>query len=77
MAPRRWPSREGFTADVVGHLIKSTALAPSLTLPLYLLSQYTAKGKAVAANRPQALTALKYLLAIGLTHTTGNKKSPS
>ncbi|PGH08888.1 hypothetical protein GX51_00945 [Blastomyces parvus] len=69
MAPRRWPSREGFTADVVGHLIKSTALAPSLTLPLYLLSQYTAKGRAVAADRPKALKALKYLLAIGLVRS--------
>ncbi|PGH06674.1 hypothetical protein AJ79_06458 [Helicocarpus griseus UAMH5409] len=66
MSSRRWPSREGFTADVVGHLIKSTALAPSLTLPLYLLSKYTAKGQDLAASRPQAFKVLKYLLAIGL-----------
>ncbi|OJD13733.1 hypothetical protein AJ78_05845 [Emergomyces pasteurianus Ep9510] len=69
MASRRWPSREGFTADVVGHVLKSTALAPSLTLPLYLLSKYTARGQAVAANRPKALKALKYLLAIGLARS--------
>ncbi|KAK2811344.1 hypothetical protein FQN50_002221 [Emmonsiellopsis sp. PD_5] len=59
----------GFTADVVGGLFKSTALAPSLTLPLYILSQYTQKGQAIASARPQALKTLKILLAIGLVRS--------
>jgi len=51
---------------VVGSLIQSTALAPSLTLPLLLLAQYTVKGREAARDHPKALCVLRILFALGL-----------
>lgn len=52
--------------DVVTDLIKKTALAPSLTLPLLLLAGYTSRGRDVAHDRPGLFRALKALVALGL-----------
>lgn len=65
-ASRRWLPREGFTADVVTDLIKKTAFAPSVTLPLLFLARYTSKGQNIAHDRPGAFRALKALVALGL-----------
>src|SRR5687767_7200889 len=56
----------GFVADVVHRVVKGTALDPTLTVPLLLLSQYTSKGREIAQNRQKALKTLKVLVALGL-----------
>lgn len=58
--------QSGFTADVAGRVIKRTVFAPTLTLPLLLLAQYTQKGQDYSARQPGALRALKILVSLGL-----------
>ncbi|RDI81447.1 hypothetical protein Vi05172_g8649 [Venturia inaequalis] len=45
-------SREGFTFDTILSLIKHTALDPRKSLPLYLTSLYTARGRQIALKNP-------------------------
>lgn len=59
----------GFTADVLLRLSKKTALNPSLTLPLYLLSHYTRRGQELAAGHEIALNCLKLLLYAGVVRS--------
>ncbi|GIJ88479.1 hypothetical protein Asppvi_007403 [Aspergillus pseudoviridinutans] len=64
---RKWLSREGFTADVLGKLIQSTLLSPWKSLPLLLLAQYTAKGQQLALEHPrffQVLWLLTFLAVL-------------
>ncbi|KAF1816031.1 NAD(P)-binding protein [Eremomyces bilateralis CBS 781.70] len=58
-------AREGITFDTVVNLITSTALNPHLTLPLYLLGKYTAKGQEIAGQNGKIFDRLKIALAIG------------
>jgi all-trans-retinol dehydrogenase (NAD+) len=60
------PAREGFTFDTVLDLIKKTALNPAITVPLYIASLYTEKGKALAAERPIAAKWLESLFALSV-----------
>lgn len=67
MATRRaWLPREGFTADVVGQIVKNTALNPALILPLLLVAQYTRRGQDLSIRYTAALKWLKVLLYIGI-----------
>lgn len=50
-------------------MIKGTLLTPSLTLPLYLLANYTAQGNALGASHPSAFKALKVLVYLGLARS--------
>ncbi|KAJ5542973.1 hypothetical protein N7461_008976 [Penicillium sp. DV-2018c] len=74
MAPsaRSWPSREGFTADVLGGLISSTLLDPWKLIPLLALAQYTAQGRELIEARPNLDKALKVLTALGVFNGLGN-----
>lgn len=62
----------GFTADVVGRVIKGTVLDPTLTVPLLLLSQYTSKGREIAQSRAKALKTLKVLVGLGVSRWVTN-----
>ncbi|KAL8828977.1 MAG: hypothetical protein Q9191_002281 [Dirinaria sp. TL-2023a] len=66
---RTWLPREGFTADVVGHIVKNTALNPALTLPLLLVAHYTRKGQDFSIRYTAALKWLKILLYIGIARS--------
>lgn len=55
----------GFTADVVGQLVKNTALQPAFTLPLLLIAYYTRKGQELSIRHEAVLKWLKILLYIG------------
>ncbi|KAE8362626.1 hypothetical protein BDV27DRAFT_159572 [Aspergillus caelatus] len=70
MAPhaKKWPSREGFTADVVGNLIHRTLLSPWKMVPLLVLAQYTVKGREILESRPEVLKALKVLASLAVLH---------
>ncbi|KAE8141622.1 hypothetical protein BDV38DRAFT_296285 [Aspergillus pseudotamarii] len=70
MAPqaKKWPSREGFTADVVGNWIHRTLLSPWKMVPLLVLAQYTVKGREILESRPQVLKALKGLASLAVLH---------
>ncbi|KAF7115350.1 hypothetical protein CNMCM5793_002166 [Aspergillus hiratsukae] len=64
---RKWLSREGFTADVLGKWIQSTLLSPWKTLPLILLAQYTAKGNKIALEHAglfQVLQVITFLAVL-------------
>ncbi|KAI4192667.1 MAG: hypothetical protein LQ346_004210 [Caloplaca aetnensis] len=61
-----------FTADVILRLVKNTALNPSLTLPLYLLSRYTRQGRELAAGHDLALNRLKVLVYAGIVRWVNN-----
>ncbi|KAL8999791.1 MAG: hypothetical protein Q9169_001464 [Polycauliona sp. 2 TL-2023] len=61
-----WLPREGFTASVLLRLFNNTALNPSLTLPIYLLSQYTQPGRKFTIGHELALSRLKVLVYLGL-----------
>ncbi|CAG7954849.1 unnamed protein product [Penicillium salamii] len=63
---RTWPSREGFTADVLGTLISRTILDPWKVIPLFAFAQYTAKGQALLSSHPKLLKALRQLAALAL-----------
>ncbi|KAK2882397.1 hypothetical protein FQN49_000400 [Arthroderma sp. PD_2] len=52
--------------DVIGRILSSTLFAPSVTIPLLLLANYTSKGKELIAERPRVFAALKSLVSIGL-----------
>ncbi|KAB2571534.1 Short-chain dehydrogenase/reductase SDR [Lasiodiplodia theobromae] len=58
--------REGFTIDVLGRILKHTALNPALTLPLLLLARFTQKGQGLTAAHPKLLKHVKTLLYLGL-----------
>ncbi|KAI4135563.1 MAG: hypothetical protein LQ347_000564 [Umbilicaria vellea] len=53
-------------ADVLGGLIKKTALNPALTLPLFLYAHYHHKGQDLQFRHPTAFKRLKLLLYLGL-----------
>ena len=59
-------SREGFTIDSFGRLIRNTVLNPALTLPLILLARYTQQGDALAQGHTKVLKHIKTLLFWGL-----------
>ncbi|BAE66076.1 unnamed protein product [Aspergillus oryzae RIB40] len=73
MAPqgKRWPSREGFTVDVVGSLIHRTLLSPWKMIPLLALAQYTVKGREILESRPEVLKALKVLASLAVFSRLG------
>ncbi|CAG8007753.1 unnamed protein product [Penicillium nalgiovense] len=74
MAPnaRKWPSREGFTADVLGKFISRSLLDPWKLLPIIALAQYTAQGRDIAKARPNLAKALKALTALAFVNRLGN-----
>jgi all-trans-retinol dehydrogenase (NAD+) len=61
---KRANDAEGFTFDTVLSIIRKTALNPAITIPLYLASLYTTKGREEAALRPKAAEWLKALSII-------------
>ncbi|KAJ5730309.1 uncharacterized protein N7483_004817 [Penicillium malachiteum] len=63
---KKWPSREGFTADVLTGFIRSTVLNPWIMVPLFALAQYSGKGRAVTEARPHLLKALRVFASLGL-----------
>ncbi|KAI4142296.1 MAG: hypothetical protein L6R39_004992 [Caloplaca ligustica] len=67
-----WLPREGFTADVLLRLIRNTAFNPSLTLPIYLLSQYTRRGHEFALEHDVAVNRLKLLVYTGIVRWINN-----
>ncbi|KAL8697779.1 MAG: hypothetical protein Q9201_006938 [Fulgogasparrea decipioides] len=69
---RGWLPREGFTADVLLRLFKNTALNPTLTLALYLLSQFTRQGRQLAVGHETALNRLRILVYLGITRWINN-----
>ncbi|KAJ5788160.1 hypothetical protein N7457_003150 [Penicillium paradoxum] len=60
---KKWPSREGFTADVLGKLISRTLLDPWKILPILALAQYTAQGREYMQQHPYLDKILKVLAA--------------
>lgn len=58
--------REGFKADAIIRLIRSTALNPKLLLPLLLLARFTKTGQDLSILHPTALWRLKALLWVGV-----------
>ncbi|KAL8668302.1 MAG: hypothetical protein Q9168_007069 [Polycauliona sp. 1 TL-2023] len=75
---KNWLPREGklhhqgLTATVLVRLFNNTALNPSLTLPLYVLSHYTQRGRNLTAGRELALSRLKVLVYLGLLRLFNN-----
>ncbi|GLI80272.1 hypothetical protein PoHVEF18_008625 [Penicillium ochrochloron] len=63
---KRWPSREGFTADVVSNILHHTVLSPWKIIPILALAHYTTKGRELLESRPHLLKALKALASIAL-----------
>ncbi|KAJ5170716.1 Short-chain dehydrogenase/reductase SDR [Penicillium coprophilum] len=74
MAPnaRRWLSREGFTADVLGDFISRSLLDPWKLLPIIALAHYTAQGRDITKSRPNLYKALKVLAAQSLINRVNN-----
>lgn len=64
--------REGFKADTVLALMKSTVLNPKLLLPLILLARYTKKGQDLSILHPTALGRVKTLCWIGVARLLNN-----
>jgi len=64
--------REGFKMDTVLKIIRSTALNPSLLLPLVLLAKFTKKGQDLAVLHPTAFSRLKTLLCLGTLRLLNN-----
>lgn len=64
--------REGFCLDVVLRFIRSTALNPSLLLPLVLLSRYTKQGQDLAILHPDAARRVQNLLYVALARAASN-----
>ena len=60
------------TASVLLRLFKNTALNPSLTLPLYILSQYTQHGRRLTLGHELALSRLKVLVYLGILRWFNN-----
>lgn len=52
---RGWLPREGFHADVLGRIIRRTALNPCVILPLYLYYAYVPRGQQVVWENPKVL----------------------
>lgn len=64
--------REGFKADTVLSLIRSTALNPKLLLPLILLARYTKKGQDLSILHPTAYKRIKILCWLGVARLLNN-----
>ncbi|KAJ5628537.1 hypothetical protein N7490_010765 [Penicillium lividum] len=64
MSERKWPSREGFTADVLHRWIQCSFLDPWKVVPLLALAHYTIKGRELTESRPHLLKALKVLATV-------------
>jgi all-trans-retinol dehydrogenase (NAD+) len=62
----------GFTFDTVLSLLKYTAFDARKTLPLYLAALYTAKGREIAARRPNALKWLRIMVGVGIANRVKN-----
>ncbi|KAK5990644.1 Dehydrogenase RED2 [Cladobotryum mycophilum] len=58
--------REGFCADVVLRLIRTTALNPALLLPLILLGRLTKRGRDLSTLHPNAARRLRFMLYVAL-----------
>ncbi|KAJ5151052.1 short chain dehydrogenase/reductase family protein [Penicillium canariense] len=69
---KKWPSREGFTADVVGNVLHHTLLSPWKIVPLLALAQYTVKGRELLESRPHLLKALKVLASLAVLSRLGS-----
>ncbi|KAL8840916.1 MAG: hypothetical protein Q9170_001109 [Blastenia crenularia] len=67
-----WLPREGFTADVLLRLFNITALNPSFTLPILLLSHYTRRGQSLAIDHEVALKRLRLVLYLGVLRWINN-----
>lgn len=67
-----WLPREGFTADLLGRIIKRTALNPTFTLPLILLARYTKKGSNLSILHEKAFSRVKLLFILGLIRWISN-----
>ncbi|KAJ5920978.1 hypothetical protein N7466_009304 [Penicillium verhagenii] len=63
---RKWPSREGFTADVLGHWVQRIALDPWKIVPLLALAHYTTKGRELTDSRPHLLKALRAFASLAV-----------
>ena len=64
--------REGFCLDVVLRFIRSTALNPSLLLPLVLLARYTKQGQDLAILHPDAARRVHNLLYFALARSASH-----
>jgi all-trans-retinol dehydrogenase (NAD+) len=62
----------GITFDSILSLLRSTALNPWLTLPLYTYSLYNSRGKAIAAERPRLASWLKTLAVLSMIRRVSN-----
>lgn len=60
------PTSPGLHLSVFATLIKQTLLNPTLTLPLFLLTQYSNNGRAFALDHPIAARRLKTLMYLGI-----------
>ncbi|KFY40781.1 hypothetical protein V495_05278 [Pseudogymnoascus sp. VKM F-4514 (FW-929)] len=65
-------TREGFSSEVLGSLIKKTILNPALTLPLVLLARYTKQGSDLSILHETAFSRLQLALALGLIRYANN-----
>ncbi|KAE8371396.1 hypothetical protein BDV26DRAFT_130099 [Aspergillus bertholletiae] len=68
---KKWPSREGFTVDVLSNCIYRTLLSPWKMVPLLVLAQYTAKGREILESRPRVLKALRVLASLAVFSRLG------
>lgn len=59
--------REGFSIDVILRLVRSTALNPSLILPLAAAVRFTEKGSSLSTLYPTTTKVLYGLLCAGVT----------
>ncbi|KAL8891810.1 MAG: hypothetical protein Q9215_001246 [Flavoplaca cf. flavocitrina] len=57
---------QGLTANVLLCLFNNTALNPAFTLPIYLLSYYTKRGRRLTVGHELALSGLKVLVYLGI-----------
>ncbi|KAL8720260.1 MAG: hypothetical protein Q9225_002858 [Loekoesia sp. 1 TL-2023] len=63
---------KSFTADVLLRLFKNTALSPSFTLPILLLSHYTRQGRNLAVGHEVAFNRLKLFVYLGIIRWINN-----
>jgi hypothetical protein len=64
--------REGFCADVILNLIRSTALNPSFLLPLILLGRFTKTGRALSTQHGRAHNGLYTLFYVAVARVVNN-----
>ncbi|KAK7226246.1 hypothetical protein V2G26_014249 [Clonostachys chloroleuca] len=64
--------REGFCADVILNLIRTTALNPSFLLPLILLGRFTKTGRALSTQHGRAHNGLYTLFYVAVARVVNN-----